>query len=351
MLRSLLAVLACSLTLGAMENTVLHVSGYGPLIRSYTLTSEGALALRSESPAGKNPSFIARHPDGTHLYAVSEVGEGKVITFALSADDGQVAPVNAVSSGGKGPCFCSVVPNGKWLLAANYGSGHVALIPILADGTLGNPSDVQQPGVNAHMAITGPDGRFVYVPCKGSDYIAQFRLDAKAGKLIPLKPATVATAKGAGPRHLAFAADGTRAYGINELDNTMTQYAVAEDGTLSVVASVPTLPEGFNGKNTTAHIALTHNDSLCFGSNRGHDSLVRTSIADDGTLTVVDHVGMDDGLKTPRHFAISPDGRFLVAAAQDGDVLLVYAIADDGALSLVSTTACDGKPCCVVFAP
>jgi len=349
MLRTLLAVCCLLPTVGAMDNLMLHVSGYGPQIQAFHLTPTGDLVPLSSSEGGQNPSFLALHPHGPWAYALNEAGEGRVLGFTRDPLTGALTERTRVASGGKGPCHLSVTPDGRWLLVAHYGSGHVALLPIDADGVVGAPSDVREAGRNAHMAITDPAGRFVYVPCLGSNHIALYRIDSEQGQLVPLDPATVTTAPGAGPRHLTFSANGSRAYVINELNSTITAYSVQENGALVAHATVPTLPEGFSARNTTAHIVLSPDGRTLWGSNRGHDSLARFRVADDGSLSVSGHDAVGDGLKKPRHFAISPDGRFLIAAAQDADLLLRYAVNDDGSLRLLGSTPCPGKPCSVVF--
>ncbi len=349
MFRTLLAVCCLLPTVASMETTLVHVSGYGAEIHAFHLTATGDLVPLSQSPGGRNPSFLAVHPHGHHAYALNEIAEGCVLAFSRDPRTGALSERGAVDSGGKGPCHLSLTPDGRWILVAHYGSGQVAVIPIDANGDLGNATDVQEAGRNAHMAMPNPAGTYVYVPCLGSHHIAQYRLDAKQGRLIPLEPPVVATAPGSGPRHLVFTADGSTAYVINELNNTITTYSVAADGTLHAGDSVPTLPSDFRGRNSTAHIALSPNGRTLWGSNRGHNSLARFTVADDGSLTPDGHAAVEDDLRTPRHFAISPDGAFLLAAAQDGGAVLRYAIQADGSLQLLGRTACAGKPCYVVF--
>lgn len=339
----LLLSLILASRLAAMD---LYVSGYGPSIHTFTLNDVGELTLRATSVGGKHPSFLALHPTKPWVYAVNE-GDGSLRAFHAE-DDGTLRLLNTAASGGKGPCHCAVSPDGRWLLAANYGSGHVALLPIADDGSLGAAATVLLAGKHAHMAITDPSGTHVYVPCKGSDHIAQYALSDDT--LVPLDPAEVAVDAGAGPRHLVFSNDGQRAYLVNELANTVT--ALSRDGAsgqLHVLASAPTLPEDFTGTSTAAHIVLNAAETVIYTSNRGHNSLARFTIVDGSTLTLRDFSGQDQGLATPRHFALSPDGHFLIAAAQKGDELLTYAVATDGALSLVGRTPCAGNPCCVVF--
>ena len=51
--------------------------------------------------------------------------------------------LNTVRSGGAGPTYVSVHPSGRFLLVANYFGGSVAVLPILADGRLGEATDVK----------------------------------------------------------------------------------------------------------------------------------------------------------------------------------------------------------------
>ena len=59
-------------------------------------------------------------------------------------------------------------------------------------------------------------------PCKGGPYVAQLRFDPATGQLEPNQPARVASAPGAGPRHMDFHPNRRFAYVINEQAMTMT---------------------------------------------------------------------------------------------------------------------------------
>ena len=52
-------------------------------------------------------------------------------------------PLNTVASGGAGPTYISFHPSGQFLLVANYFGGSVAVLPVLADGRLGDAADVK----------------------------------------------------------------------------------------------------------------------------------------------------------------------------------------------------------------
>src|SRR6185369_9220382 len=95
-------------------------------------------------------------------------------------------------------------PGGKFLLLANYFGGSIAVVPILDDGRLGEPSDVKAPTgklgptkaknaapgsfafsghdrTHAHMIQADPTGKFVLHVDLGLDQIFVWRFDERTG--------------------------------------------------------------------------------------------------------------------------------------------------------------------------
>ena len=93
---------------------------------------------------GTSPSCLALNAAGTRLYSANEtdrVGdnkEGTISAFAIDRADGKLRRSTLWRSGGAGPTYVSVHPSGRFLLVANYFGGSVAVLPILADGRLGD---------------------------------------------------------------------------------------------------------------------------------------------------------------------------------------------------------------------
>lgn len=277
----------------------------------------GAWTARGSVSAGAGPSFVAMDPKTSRVFAVDEAG-GNVLSFAFDAAAGSLTPKGPpVASQGAGPTHVSVDATGAWVLVANYTAGSAAVFPILPTGALGAASSVTSPGNEAHLAITNPSGGFAFVPCLGSNFIAQYTFDASQGKLAPNTPAVVSAPPSAGPRHLAFHPSEKFAYGINETASTMSAYAFdVGTGRLTLVQTLSTLPSNFSGANTGAEVAVHPSGAFVYGSNRGHDSIVTFAVnAGTGQLTLVGHE--PTGGKTPRSFAVDPAGSFLFAANQD----------------------------------
>jgi 6-phosphogluconolactonase len=155
---------------------------------------------------------------------------------------------------------------------------------------------------------------------------------------------------GSGPRHLDFHANGRWLYVINELGNTITQFARKDaKSPFELVESVTTLPAGFTGNNTCADIHIHPNGKLLFGSNRGHDSIVAYRIdPETGKLSLIGHI--PSGGQQPRNFALDPSGHFLYAAHQkSGNVVGFRVEPETGRLTPLGVELKIPTPVCVRF--
>ena len=288
-----------------------------------------------------NPSFLAIAPGRRYLYAVNEVEEfagkksGALSAFAIDQRTGELRLLNQRPSLGGAPCYVVMDQTGRFVLAANYVGGNVAVLPVNSDGSLGEATDVKQDlgssinaerqeGPHAHCIVLDPANRFAYGCDLGTDKIMIFRFDARRGKLIPNRTPSVQAKPGAGPRHLTFHPGGKYAYVINELHTTVTTFAHDEiRGNLKEVQTVPTLPKDFTGADTGADIHVSPNGRFLYCSNRGHDSIAAFKIDPrNGKLTFIAHEST--GGKTPRNFAIDPTGAFLLTANQNSDNIVTF---------------------------
>jgi 6-phosphogluconolactonase len=325
----------------AAARVVAYASGYAPNIDLFTvdLTTGTLTDAGSIAAFGTSPSFLAVDPSVTHIYAVDENTPGQVGAYSIDPASGALTFLNAVSSGGDGPPFVSVEPTGKFVLVANYTSGSVSVLPIQSDGSLGTAVDTEMVGAEAHMILADPTSRFVFVPCKGADYVAQFLFDAKTGRLTPNATPYVDTAGDAGPRHIAFHPNGKFVYLINETNSTMSLYAFdSTAGTLSELQTLSTLPSSFTGTNTAAEVHVHPSGTWVLGSNRGYDSLV-VFAADPSTgkLTVAGFT--PSGGMTPRDFTLDSSGALVYAANETtGNVVPFHFDASKGSLTMVDAS-------------
>ena len=315
------------------------------------------LATGTLVPAGPGmvtrcPSYLALHPDGRHVYAVNERDggrEGNVSAFALDGVSGRVAFLNEQSSRGQAPCHLCVEANGRHLVVANYQSGSVAVLPILADGRLGEASQVvahsgrgphpsRQQGPHAHFAVWTVDGRRVLVCDLGIDRVLGYAWDAAAGRLVGDPAAGMALPSGSGPRHLAFGAGGRHLYVLNELGSTVAVFAAA-GACWEPQGLVSTLPPGVSGRSTGAAIRIHPRGRFLYASNRGHDSIAVLALAGTGQPSLVGWV--PSGGACPRDIQLDPSGTWLLAANQVSGTVTVFRVEDEGSRLVPGGTAAE----------
>jgi 6-phosphogluconolactonase len=303
----------------------------------------GALEPRHITGGVANPSYLALDPRRRFLYAVNELKtfEGKpsgtISAFAVEPGSGRLRFLNKKLTRGTDPCHVAVDGAGKNVFVANFMSGSVCVLPIQADGSLGDASTfiqhegssvdpIRQSGPHAHSTVLDPANRFAFVPDLGLDRVMSYRIDAGGGTMRENEPPWLDAKPGAGPRHLAFHPDGLHAYIINELDSTVvsTVYDPVH-GRLRAIQTLSTLPADFAGISACADIDVSPQGDLVFASNRGHDSIAIFGVdRSSGELALGGH--QSAGGKVPRSFGIDPTGTFLLVANQSSDSIVSFRI-------------------------
>jgi len=337
----------------------------------------GALTQKEVFRNPANPSWLALDPSRTHLYSGNEVGNfegssGSVSAYAIDRASGRLTPLNTVSSQGAGPAHISVHPSGRYVLAANYAGGTIAVIPIRANGELAAATDVKHdegslgpahatsapPGSFAssghdsphpHMIHSDPGGRFVISTDLAQDRIYIWKLDLESGKLSPNDPPSVSVPPGDGPRHFAFHPSGRWMYSLQEEGSTLITFDYdAASGRLTAKHTVSTLPKGFAGTNFTSEVAISPDARFVYAANRLHDSIAWFAIGPSGTLTPGGEAATRGDY--PRSFTIDPAGSFLYSCNQRGDAIATFRIdKQTGALTFTGRYTPVGTPAVIVF--
>lgn len=314
-----------------------------------------------------NPSFLAVHPNGRVLYSIDEdrsesPSVGAVSAYAIDPATGELTYINRQESHGEGLAHLSTDNQGRFLLTAHYGGGSISVLPILADGSLGEATEViqhsgsgshpRQDGPHPHSIYVDPADNFVFVPDLGLDKVMIYRLDAANGKLVPNDTPWAKVSSESGPRHFAFHTNGRFAYVINELASTITAFNYDSDqGALTEIQTVSTLPEGYTQESLTAEILVHPTGKFVYGSNRGHDSIAIFSVDEaTGALSAVGHEPTQGG--HPRNFAIDPTGTYLFAENRDNNNIVVFRIhPDTGLLQATGHVIEVPRPVCIKMVP
>jgi len=333
---------------------------YDMLVGTYTGgKSEGLYVYRFDTKTGDatrvsvaqtvNPSYLVVSHDRRFVYAVNELPgdngpasqRGGVSAFRFDAASGQLTFLNEVSADGNDPCYLSLSPDGKYLLAANYSvaadpGGSFAVLPVQADGQLGasvltvhhegsGPVKGRQDNAHVHSTVFSPDGHYLFAQDLGADKLYSYRYtaDGSRGLFSPTDWRYTQEKPGTGPRHLVFGADGKHAYLTSELAATVSTFNYA-DGKLTQVQTISLTEPGFKGAVGASAIHLSPDGRFLYATNRGDaNEIVIFSV--DPTNGHLKKVGRQSSLgKSPREFAIDPTGKWLIVGNQNSDTVYVF---------------------------
>jgi 6-phosphogluconolactonase (cycloisomerase 2 family) len=280
--------------------------------------------LRDRTVAGvTDASWFDASADRSTLYVTNEATAGTVSALSL-ANPAQPKLLNTKSSGGEAPTHLSVHPSQRYVLAANYSTGTVVVLPILSGGKLGDATDLvkhvgAERAAHAHQVVTDPSGQWVLSVDLGADSIYIYKLNLGTGKLTLLQQ--VVLPSGAGPRHLAFHPNGKYAYIAQELRAEITVAtwdAVA--GKLTPAEVVPAVPAGTVGDQYPGEIITSADGKFVYATVRGPNT-VATFAVTGGGASITPLAPVTTGGNWPRHLTLDPTQRwFYVSNQRSGTV-------------------------------
>jgi len=277
-------------------------------------TSGKLRAINAQSSVGAGPCHLVVDRSGSTVL-VANYGGGSVASLRIGSD------------GSLSPAASFIQHEGKSVNASRQESPH------------------------AHSINMDLGNRFAVAADLGLDKVLVYKLDPATSKITANNPPSAAVPPGSGPRHFAFHPGGRWAYVINEILCTVTAFDYdAEHGVLTPKQTITTLPAGVQlvPEFSTAEVQVHPSGKFVYGSNRGHDSITLFAVNDDGTLKFVENTSTEG--KTPRGFGIDPTGQYLLAGNQDSHTVTVFRI--DPATGKLKPTGQKlevGTPVCVKF--
>ncbi|MBQ9173075.1 MAG: lactonase family protein [Bacteroidales bacterium] len=296
-----------------------------------------------------NPSFLTITQDGT-VYAVGEMNgpTASLSTLKFNREDFSFEKISTVLTGGEDPCYVST--DGKVVLSANYSGGSLSVYPVGANAAAGDPSQIipgsiggpdanRQSSAHVHCAIFSPDGKYVFATDFSADRILRF----DAGKELS-SPKAFPLHSDYGPRHIIFSPNGKNVYVIGELSGDITVFGY-DGGELTEKQTVRADRVDARG---AADIHMTPDGRFLYGSLRlKNDGIAIYKVASDGTL---EDAGYCNTGIHPRNFAITPNGKFLLAACRDSNDIEVFSInGETGELTANGEKISLPHPVCVVW--
>ncbi len=338
---------------------------YAPTIALSALLLIGAVRAAPAAPADESLSLYTQ---------TNSAGGNALLQFALQ-DDGALAPVRAVPTGGNGTGSglaaqgaIALARANSLLFAVNAGSNSISAFRLDEGGAALIGTSPSQGTLPVSIAV---HGRLLYVLNQGSDSIAGFRIQAD-GSLQPLPESTrPLSGSGVVGVQIAFSASGEFlvvteklggtidvfpvldgiaqpgrfnpsagavpfGFALDRLDrlivseaaaSTVSSYALDPDsGSLSVISrSVPT------NQGAACWVAETPNARLAFSANAASGSISSFAIDRLGRLADLGYVPIASAAHTT-DMAVDEDGRLLFALDDGVRTINGFRVERDGTL-------------------
>src|SRR5699024_6251358 len=100
-------------------------------------SEQGTLEKKTSFSGVNNPSYLALNHKKSHLYAVSEVDEGEVVSFKIDFQTKHIEELNRQPTEG-GPCYLEAGDHSNYLFTANYGGGSIIVHTLNDQGEVVN---------------------------------------------------------------------------------------------------------------------------------------------------------------------------------------------------------------------
>jgi 6-phosphogluconolactonase (cycloisomerase 2 family) len=381
-----LAGVAIFPTMARAQNALPFYSSTGPKLTRYVLDATAATLTPAQTVTlPSNVQYAWPDPARRFLYVAAsnnipggpEAGGHYVQVFRVGGD-GSLTTHGPLVRLAKRPVHVTVDPSGRYFLAAYNLPSSVSVHRINADATIGEeiPQYSQlDTGIYAHQIRVSPSGRTVMLVSRGNDPRPDRAEDPGAIKVFAFADGQLSNLQslapkgngfGFGPRHLDFGA--RHCFVSLERENALCVYGLAPDGRLStepLFIRNALLDPGAKGKypgQTAGPIHVHPDGGFVYQTNRGSGTVDYNGqkISNGGENNIVVwKIDPTSGEPTRiqnadshgfelRTFAITPDGKLLIAASQtpmlvrDGTNitrvsagLSLYRIGTDGKLSFV----------------
>lgn len=308
--------------------------------------NSGILTELAGSPvtAGSAVQSLIVHPSGKFLLAAN-TGENDVSLFTISTV-GALSEVTPRTAVGTAPTLLAMDAAGSFLYVGNSGSQNISVFsinsstnpPTLAQVS-GSPFQIGLSPIN--MAVA-PSGGFLYVTGPGTPgYIEVFSLTQ--GVLGPVSNSFT----GRGPYGLAISSSGGFLYVANRLDNSISEFTVNSDGTLTEFSGSP-IGEQYSAPDA---LLIDKSGKYMYVANQGSNNVAGFSVGSNGALTLLTSSPFATGAQ-PEALAIDSGGKYVFVGNQTTPQIQSFSLdGSSGTLTSVQPYSVPGTPTSIAVTP
>lgn len=305
----------------------------------------------------RSPVSLALHPDRQFLYVANAVDEhehlprGTVEAYKINGHDGSLVLINRqpLSLSGIRPRHVAVSPDGNYLVAGIHGGGAYNVLPIAADGAIGEVSQilkevgsgahpVHQASSHPHTVVFDETGKYILATDEGCDRISVFAF--RNGRMMRIGQAISKPVSG--PAHLAIHPSGELLYVSNTLDGSIDCYRWR--ASMGELIHEERLVVNQNSASLEAQpLAISSSGRVLYAASADKGISVWTVDSATGKLSLMQRLSLAN--RSLRFLILSADNRRIFAA--DGNQQEVFSIpvdAESGELGTAFAVAKTAEP-------
>ncbi|HZQ96465.1 MAG TPA: beta-propeller fold lactonase family protein [Candidatus Sulfotelmatobacter sp.] len=313
----------------------------------------GVLTQLAGSPitAGLGVEALALHPSKKFMYAANS-GQNNISLFTLSSTGGITEVTPRTNTGGTAPTVMVMDAAGTYLYVGNAVSFDISVFSI--DSSTGALTPVPQAsGPTAGIGMSplnmqlSPSGNILYVTGQAITGVVQaFQVNGGVLSQQPVPGSPFTT--GNNPYGLTIAPGGGFLYTANKLDNSISEFTINADGSLT---PLPGSPLGETGTGPLALLIENSGKYLYVVNNQSPGNLLAYSIGGDGSLTLASNSQFSTGAQ-PSVIASDPSGKYLFVGNESSAAIQSLSLnTGSGILTSVASYSVPGAPTAIVVTP
>lgn len=316
--------------MAASNSEVVFVGSSDGNLRAFRCNADEGTFATAGSYKSSDLSFFAlgqKTRDGSIWVFVSGKGSVAALLYSPSTEDFQ--KIAETSTAGSGTHLAAVAsdaeaPNCHNVFLAHYHEHALSAFRFCEREGFGEEL-VIQPGQHPHQAKVR--GSCLYVPCLGSNHIAQYKFEWDehdgAPRLLPLRP--LCTFVPGGPRHMAFLPHGPKALVLCELESRLESFEIGVNGALRWLeeASVFTHPDA--GAHWSSDVGVRADGAFVYAINRDPPELVSFALTEGSVPRRKSAVSLSAPV---RSFGMAQNGEYMLVGGEDGVLYMVSTVGD-----------------------
>ncbi len=285
-----------------------------------------------------------------NFFYVTGPGTNEVFGFTLHSD-GSLTPLGSPNfTAGSAPSSLAIHPPGDFFYIANSAGNNITLLDInTGNGELTvpptnsalpplTPANIFNAGTTPISMAVAPNAPRLYVANRDSGDISAFLIDPTNGNLglvsgspFPLAPVGVTVIN---PQSLAISPKGDFLYTANPAQGSISEFAIASDGTLTQLPGSPIFIGGNTAGISPSFVAVHPSGKFLYAADPTSNEVLAFAIQSNGVLSEINGFVAGSG---PTFLSITPQGSFLFASNFADNTVSAYAIdSNTGALGQVS---------------